>query len=312
MIEVQNLSRWYGDHQAVDGLSFRIGERKVVGFLGSNGAGKSTTLKILAGLLPPSAGTVRIDGVDLADAPASLREKIGFLPEDPPLYLEMTVTEFLQYLGGLRGMSGSDLNARIPEVLRLCQLEEQERRVISELSHGYRKRVGIAQAILHKPKLVILDEPISGLDPKQIRDMRDVIRALGQHSTVLISSHILTEISQTCDAILMLDKGRMVAQGSEAELAAGTKGSHRVALTLSGSVEAVDAFLASAEGVRSFDRVRQTGEGHHEVLVSLEADTREALVAGLVGAGLGVRRVTGATDELEDIYLQLTQSGGKA
>ena len=212
MIEVTGLTRYYGEFAALDNVSFRIEKSEIIGLLGLNGAGKSTALKILAGLLAPSMGQVLIEGVNIQDDPTSMAKHIGFLPERPPLYEDMTVTEFLVYIGRLKGMSTSDALGRLPEVIRMCDLKGREDQLISTLSHGYRKRVGIAQAIIHGPKLVILDEPISGLDPAQIVEMRKVIRGLGEGRVVILSSHILGEISQTCDRILVVHDGKLVAQ----------------------------------------------------------------------------------------------------
>ncbi len=306
MIEVQNLSRYYGEHRAVDDVSFTIDSNSIVGFLGLNGAGKTTTLKVIAGLLPPSAGTVTIDGVDMASAPESFRKRIGFLPESPPLYTEMTVREFLVYVGQLRGMSKSDLATRLPDVMKRCQLAGREDWVIDTLSHGYRKRVGIAQAIIHKPRLVILDEPISGLDPVQIVEMRKVIRGLASESTVLVSSHILSEIGATCDRVLVLQKGKLRFIGTEADLTERRHGAIRMGLTVRGTEDAVRAVLTAQNAtVRSLT----IADGVVEAEVDLPTDSREAMVAALVGAGLGVRRVEDALDELEETFMDLTRGG---
>lgn len=310
MIEVQSLSRFYGAHQAVRDVSFSIRANEVVGFLGLNGAGKSTTLKVIAGLLPPSAGTVVVEGVDVTKAPVSFRARIGYLPEDPPLYREMTVTEFLTFLGQLRGMSSADLRARLPQVIQKCQLAGQEGRVIGELSHGYKKRVGIAQAIIHKPRLVILDEPISGLDPRQISEMRAVIRGLAAEATVLVSSHILSEISQTCDRILVLNQGRLVGQGTEAELSSGGHGAGGGAvtlhLTLRGTAETARQILSGQEAVTSLT-VEAMGSEQVRATVVLRQDVREALITALVVGGMGVRLVAEERSELEQIFLNLTR-----
>lgn len=310
MIEVKSLTRYYGTRSAVDDVSFSIASNEVVGFLGLNGAGKSTTLKVLAGLLTPSRGTVTIDGEDITDAPVSSRARIGYLPDEPPVYKEMTVNDYLRFVGALRGMSASDLDRRLPEVLRKAQLVGMGGRIIGELSHGYRQRVGIAQAIVHGPKLVILDEPISGLDPVQIVEMRGVIRGLGQECTVLLSSHNLPEISQTCDRILVLHRGRLVAQGTEAQLATQRRTGLHVDVAVRGSADALDAALKKSPLVASFT----TGAGHShaaegtvEARIVLREDRREDLVAALVAAGLGVRRVDDTRGELEEIFLGLTQ-----
>ena len=311
MIEVQNLSRYYGQHRAVDSVSFRIESNSIVGFLGLNGAGKTTTLKVIAGLLPPSAGTVTIDGVDMATAPESFRKRIGFLPETPPLYTEMTVVEFLHYVGRLRGVSAAELGARIPDVVRRCQLEGREDWVIDTLSHGYRKRVGIAQAIIHKPRLVILDEPISGLDPVQIVEMRKVIKGLAAESTVLVSSHILSEIAATCDRVLVLQKGKLQFIGSEQDLADRRKGAVRLGLSLRGEAGAVRGVLDGLEAVVAV-RIEDEAAEVLELEVDLSRDAREDVVAALVGAGIGVRRVEDALDELEETFMDLTRETGGA
>ncbi|MCK6505590.1 ABC transporter ATP-binding protein [Myxococcota bacterium] len=314
MIEVRNLSRYYGSFCAVEEVSFSISDGEVVGFLGRNGAGKSTTLKVLAGLLTPSSGTVTIDGVDMTEAPTSFRSRIGWLPEDPPLYEDMTVVDFLRYVGGLRGMDAAAIEARLPEVLAKAQLQDRTDQLISELSHGYRKRVGIAQAIIHRPKLVILDEPISGLDPAQIRGMRAVIRALAEESTVLISSHNLPEVSATCDRVLVLKRGRLVAEPDGAPdpmaptlggLAGGPIVQH-LSLTLRGDEAAVRKALDDSGLCKGYSL--KAGDGLVLAYALLHADTPEALVSALVKAGVGVRRVEdGLANQLEDVFLDLTE-----
>jgi len=308
VIEVESLSRFYGERKAVDNVSFSIAAGEVVGLLGLNGAGKSTTLKVLAGLILPSQGTVKVDGVDMGDFGVAIRARIGFLPEDPPLYTEMTVREFLFFVGGLRGMSRRDIAARLPAVLDTAQLGEVADRVIGELSHGFRKRVGIAQAIIHSPKLVILDEPISGLDPVQIVEMRSVIRNLAQESTVLVSSHILNEISQTCDRLLVLKEGRLVGEGTESDLSANFASAGAVELTVRGSAQRAKSVLEAVTGVTAV--VCDAAQGDLTGMrVSMSEDCREAIVSALVGADIGVRRLEDTGDELESIFLGLTQAG---
>ena len=311
MIEVQSLSRFYGSRCAVDGVSFSINANEVVGFLGLNGAGKTTTLKVLAGLLLPSGGGVMVDGVDMSESPTDVRARIGFLPEDPPLYTEMTVRDFLRFVGGLRGMSQSTIEARLPDVLSKTNLDDVADRVIAELSHGYRKRVGIAQAIVHQPKLVILDEPISGLDPVQIVEMRAVIRSLKSESTVLVSSHILSEISQTCDRILVLNQGRLVAQGTESELAGRFHIGGSVDFVLRGDLEKIRLLLEGQDGVKKVIDLGSDGDAVR-FRVSMAEDIREDLVGALVGTGGGIRGVSDAHEELEGIFLDLTQMEGQA
>ena len=306
MIEVSGLTRYYGYNPAVLDVSFTIQNNQVVGFLGLNGAGKSTTLKILAGLLLPSAGSVSIDGVDVVEAPDSFRATIGFLPEDAPLYRDMRVRDFVVYSGRLKGMSAAEAEAKVDPVLARCDVASHAQDVISTLSHGYRKRVGIAQAIIHSPKLVILDEPISGLDPVQIRAIRQVIVGLKQHCTVLISSHILSEISQTCDRILVLKDGRLVAEGTEGELSARLSGGGRLLLELRGEAKAIVASLEAFEHCSKVE-VKRTDKGIVHVLVNLTSDERETLVTHLVSAGFGLRRLADAEGELEEIFLNLME-----
>jgi ABC-2 type transport system ATP-binding protein len=331
MIEVEALTHHYGAHVALTDVSARIADREIVGFLGLNGAGKSTLLRILAGLVYPTGGTVRIDGVDVLEAPAAMRGQIGYLPDVPPLHPEMRVREFLSWCGRLRGRNAVDVASALPEVLAECGLADVADTIIAELSFGFRKRVGIAQAIIHRPRLVILDEPVSGLDPVQIVEMRALVRSLGKRATILVSSHILSEIEQTCDRLLVLHRGRLVAEGSEAELAAASGGHGRVRLTLRGALETIRRVLA--------DRVRDGGievtssEGEqHTLVVTLRTDleradeavaagalpvaaartaaAEEAVVRALVEAGIGVRRVVDAEPELESIFLALTRDSG--
>jgi len=310
MIEVKGLSRYYGSRCAVDSVPFSIAANEVVGFLGLNGAGKTSTLKVLGGLLLPCGGSVTVDGVDMALNPIDVRARIGFLPEDPPLYMEMTVIEFLRFVANLRGVDGPILEERLVEVLDKTNLTEVQSRVIDELSHGYRKRVGIASAIVHGPKLVILDEPISGLDPVQIVEMRKVIRGLRTESTVLVSSHILSEISQTCDRILVLNQGRLVAQGTEAELAGRFDTGGVIDLMLRGDASEATRLLEALVEVKTVASVQGSRDGVFGLRVIMKTDCREQLVSTLVNGGVGVRAVNDSRDELEEIFLDLTRVEG--
>lgn len=307
MITVEGLTHYYGERRAIEGLSFTISRNECVGFLGRNGAGKSTTLKILAGLVVPSAGTVSLDGADLVSSTAAFRSRIGYLPEDPPLYKDMTVADYVLFCGQLKGMSGPQARARLAPALAATNLTEVQHRVINELSHGYRQRCGIAQAIIHQPKLVVLDEPTNGLDPMQRVEMRDVVRNLSKTCTVLISSHNLPEIHETCDRILMLSKGRIVAQGSEAELAtlAGQRGM-RITLVVRADRALVERALAGFDGLNTLE-IEPHAEGMARVQVALAGDNREQLVARLVAAGAGIRRMIEDESELEEIFLDLTK-----
>src|SRR5688572_1604546 len=220
MIRASNLSKYYGGKRALGPVSFEIKDGETVGFLGLNGAGKTTALRILACDLRPSNGTIEVGGVDAIAEPHEVRKRIGFLPENPPLYMDMTVNDYLGFAGELRGMSKAEVKKRLPDVLDVTALGDVSDDQIGTLSHGYRQRVGVAQAIIHQPKFLILDEPTRGLDPVQIVEMRNLIHDLKQNHTVLISSHILTEISQTCDRLLVLGRGKILGVGSESELSA--------------------------------------------------------------------------------------------
>lgn len=305
MIEVRELSRYYGTTPALRDVSFGIGEHQIVGVLGLNGAGKSTLLRILAGMLLPSTGSVRVDGIDAVDAPDSLRSRIGFLPETPPLYPEMRVRDFLRWSGQIKGRTKAEVDERLPSVLERCGIGHMAERVIDTLSHGYRKRVGIAQAIIHEPKLVILDEPVSGLDPAQIVEMRKVLRRLKQSCTVLVSSHILSEISQTCDRILVLHDGRLVADGTEDELSHRLGARSKLALSLRAEKRVVEQIFDSLEGLDSWEWGPQSGETLR-VEVEVARDVREELASALVEAGVGLRRMVEVENELEQMFLGVT------
>ena len=305
MIEVNGLTRYYGDLRAIEGLSFRIGANEIVGFLGLNGAGKSTTLRILAGLTLPTAGTVTINGEDLLSTTLAMRSEIGFLPEDPPLHREMTTRNFLRYVGRLRGMDPGGIDDAVVEVAHRCAIHQVLDQVVGTLSYGYQKRVGIAQAIIHGPRLVILDEPIAGLDPIQIVEMRSVISSLRESCTVLVSSHILSEIHQTCDRIFVFHQGSIVAEGTEEELARKIQPSTRIRLTLRDDQGVAEPLLQANEWVSSFQLDR--GTRLLQVRVDLTGDHREQLVAALVQAGVGIRRVDDAEAELEHIFVELTR-----
>ena len=303
MVEVTGLSRYYGDFAALEDVSFTIAEGEIVGLLGLNGAGKSTALKILAGLLTPSSGAVHIGGQDALASPHRLRGRIGFLPEDVPLYKDMTVHAFLCHAGQLKGMTPAAVRARLPRVIQMTSLQGRENQVISTLSYGYRKRVGIAVAVIHDPQLVVLDEPITGLDPAQIVEMRQMVRNLAEGRAVIISSHILGEISHTCDRILVVDQGRMIAQGTEEELA--PERGRRLALTVRGDRDEFQSFLDGQEGIDTCE-VQDEEEGCVQARLTLATDSREALIVALIHAGFGLRSLVEPEDELESIFLKLT------
>jgi ABC-2 type transport system ATP-binding protein len=302
MIRAEGLTKYYDSRCVVDDVSFEIGDQQIVGFLGRNGAGKTTVLRMLAGLLSPSSGRIEIDGADLLDDPLGLRHRIGFLPERPPLYEDMTVAPYLEFAARLRGVEPE----RLDEVLRMTDLTSVRDQEVGTLSHGYRQRLGIAQAIVHDPALVVLDEPINGLDPVQIKEMRGLIRALRERHTVLVSSHILTEISQTCDRVLVLQGGRLAFKGTEAELRARMKAEAReVRVTVIGPRAEVERLLSESSVVERHE-VHADADGELRAEVLLAEPAPEKLVSLLVGAGFGLRRLEPGASELESLFIELT------
>jgi ABC-2 type transport system ATP-binding protein len=313
VIEIRDLYKYYGDRKAIGPLSFSIEQGEIVGLLGLNGAGKTTTLRILACDLLPSSGQVRVDGFDVVESPHDVRKRIGYLPDTPPLYLEMTVREFLRFAVRLRGVSDPG-GRRVDDAIGAAQLEEVADDLLSSLSHGFRQRVGIAQAIVHDPRLLVLDEPISGLDPVQIVEMRELLKSLRGRHTILLSSHILSEISETCDRILVIQNGQIGASGTEAELTAMLNPGVFAEVTVRGERALIESTVSSVAGVRSA-RVTPSPDGAENVFVAhVEADhdVREALCRALVAADLGILEVSRKRRELESIFLQLTgDSGGE-
>jgi ABC-2 type transport system ATP-binding protein len=308
MIEVKDLTKYYGEHAAIHDLTFNIERGEVIGFLGLNGAGKSTTLKILGCVLLPTAGDVRVDGIDIAKAPHEIRRRIGFLPDSPPLYNEMTVGRYLTFAAQLRGVAGGDTAARVAEAEEKTATRHVHDELISSLSHGFRQRVGVAQALVHNPKLLILDEPTSGLDPLQIIEMRSLIRNLRGAHTILLSSHILSEISQTCDRLLVIQDGEIVAQGTEQELASrmGAGGSVEVEVASAAGRRVVD-LAATVPGVSGVTIVREA-DGVVLVRMQAAADLRPKIARVLVNGGLDLLRIDRGAAQLESIFLQLTKT----
>lgn len=309
MIRASNLSKFYGGKRALGPVAFEINDGETVGFLGLNGAGKTTALRILACDLRPSAGTVEVGGVDAVADPHEVRKRIGFLPENPPLYTDMIVTDYLRFAGELRGMSKDEVKRRLPEVFEITDIGDVANDAISTLSHGFRQRVGVAQAIVHDPKFLILDEPTRGLDPVQIVEMRNLIHDLKQNHTVLISSHILTEISQTCDRLLVLGHGKIIGAGSEQDLAASESEIRQVTVTIrppggedpKGRIRTV---LAAIEGVTSVAEPYEQGGGLSFAL-STSRDCRADVSRAVVQAKLDLIKLDYARSELERTFIRL-------
>ena len=313
MIEVKNLFKYYGERKAVGPLSFSITPGEIVGLLGLNGAGKTTALRVLACDLLPSSGTVAVDGVDVVDRPDEVRRRVGYLPDRPPLYDEMTVHEYLVFAARLRGISRGDAGKAVGDVEKATQLDKVARDPINSLSHGYRQRVGIAQALVHKPQLLLLDEPILGLDPVQIVEMRHLLRSLHGQFTIVLSSHILSEISETCDRILVIRDGQIVASGTEAELSERLLRGVRIEVTFSGSLSKARTAIGNVEGVKGIEETAasEPGKDVHAVRVEAESDARPEIVKALVQAGMSVLALTRGERELESIFIRLAGDQAK-
>ncbi len=309
MIQVEGLTKFYGERAAIRDLSFTIEKGEVIGFLGLNGAGKSTTLKVLGCVLLPTSGRVRIDGYDVTRDPHEIRKRIGFLPDTPPLYDEMTVQAYLRFVAELRGVAPGELQRRVDEAMARTALSDRRGELISSLSHGYRQRVGVAQALVHGPRLLILDEPTSGLDPVQIVEMRELIRQLKGEHTVLVSSHILGEISQICDRYLVIQQGEIIARGTEAELSTQLGSSGAVELEVRGDAQLAVSALKAVAGVSDVTIAHLEG-GLAALRVVTAGELRAELVRALVAANVDVLRVDRSAARLENIFLQLTH--GKA
>lgn len=314
MIRADKLSKYYGGKRALGPVSFEIGEGESVGFLGLNGAGKTTALRILACDLRPSGGTVSIGDTDAVARPRKLKTQIGFLPEHPPLYSDMTVTDYLAFAARLRGVDAGEIGRQVARASEITHVKEVEGELVRHLSHGYRQRVGVAQAVIHEPSLLILDEPTRGLDPVQIVEMRSMLRDLKAEHTVLISSHILTEISETCDRLLVLGEGEIIASGTEDELSAGLLESTRIRVGVHVPNESApgDArvCIEGVEGVTEVDEpVRQ--DGAHVFAVTSSSDVRAEIVRALVRGGFDVVHLDRSRRELEQIFLELVQGKGE-
>jgi ABC-2 type transport system ATP-binding protein len=308
VIEIRDLYKYYDDVRAVGPLSATIESGEIVGLLGLNGAGKTTTLRILACDLLPTSGTVRVDGFDVVDHPRDVRARTGYLPDNPPLYTEMTVTEYLAFAARLRGVSSADLPGHIETALRQARLRKRRDQVVGTLSHGFKQRLGIAQAIVHRPRVVVLDEPITGLDPVQIVEMRKLVRELAGDHTVILSSHNLAEISETCDRLLVIQNGKVGAVGTEAELSEHLLGQVTVTMTVrAGGESDVAALLAAGPQVTRVERVApaEPGAGIESFAVTASEDVRPTLCRQLVEAGVDIIAVERAARELESVFLKL-------
>jgi ABC-2 type transport system ATP-binding protein len=307
MIEVENLTKKYGRATAVDGVSFRVEKGEILGFLGPNGAGKTTTMRILTCYLPPTEGTARVAGHDVFAQPLEVKRRVGYLPETPPLYPDMNVRDYLDFCARIKGVAAKERKSRVDDAAEKCRVTDVQRTLIGKLSKGYRQRVGLAQAILHNPEVLILDEPTAGLDPKQIIETRELIRGLAGTHTVILSTHILPEVSMTCGRILIINKGRVVAEDTPQNLTRRLRGAGTLRLEAVGEETALVAAARSVPGVLAVQ-----SRGVHDGAVTLDVesesgtDVRAELARTLVGQGFGLLGLQQLGMSLEEIFLQLT------
>lgn len=304
MIEVQGLTKRYFDREVVKSVSFFVPEGEVLGFLGPNGAGKTTTMRMICGYLPPTAGTVKVAGVDLAQDPLGVRARIGYLPENVALYPEMRVEEFLRFRAAIEGVPAKEVPDRLAYVVDRCMLGDVERQVIGTLSKGYRQRVGLAAALIHKPPVLILDEPTVGLDPRQIVKIRELIVELGRDHTVILSTHILPEVEQVCQRVLIIDDGRIVADGTPDSLRTGFSGLSAVTVELEGADGATASeVFARIEGV---EKVEVLGDGRLQLAVRDGRAVRREVFRAAVERGWQLLELSQSVPSLEDVFLRLT------
>ncbi|MDW8129621.1 MAG: ATP-binding cassette domain-containing protein [Bryobacterales bacterium] len=315
MIEVEGLTKRYGRTVAVDDISFAVQKGQIVGFLGPNGAGKTTTMRVLTCFLPPTAGTARVAGFDVLEQPLEVKRRIGYLPESPPLYPEMEVREYLAFVGRLKGIPKRDLRRRIDEVCERCAIGDYRDKLISKLSRGYRQRVGLAQAIIHNPDVLILDEPTAGLDPKQIIETRELIKGLAGEHTIILSTHILSEVEQTCQHVIIINKGKLAAPPDTVEnLTRRLRGAESVAVEIEPRDGVPDAAAAQRrlEQVAGVSRVLPRDGREGRLLFEVESlqgrQVRSELARAVVEAGWNLTELRPVALSLEKIFLELTAS----
>jgi ABC-2 type transport system ATP-binding protein len=307
MIQVTNLTKWYGLRKAIDGLNFHAKSGEIVGFLGPNGAGKTTTMRILTAFMPPSEGRAIVAGYDVVEESLEVRRRVGYLPESVPLYPDMTVLDYLDFMAALRHLPNAD--QCVDEAIQRMNLEDRVESYIGNLSKGLKQRVGLAQAVLHKPEVLIMDEPTGGLDPAQTVEVRNLIRELGVDHTVLLSTHILSEAQQLCNRVLIINKGHIVAEDRPENLQARLAGAERITIELAGESDGAVEVIAGVKGVLTVEPV---GDNSFEVEVTPGREIRPAIVRALTRAGQDVVEVHSQGVDLEQIFLELTRSDDKA
>lgn len=310
MVEVKKLTKNYGNIKAVDNISFTVGEGEILGFLGPNGAGKSTTMNIITGYISSTSGTVTIDGNEILENPKEAKAKIGYLPEIPPLYTDMTVKKYLEFMFDLKKVK-LPKKEHIEEVMRLVRITEQADRIIKNLSKGYRQRVGFAQALLGNPPVLILDEPTVGLDPMQIIEIRKLIKSLGKKHTIILSSHVLSEISATCDRILVISNGKIVADAKTDELSSSTAGEEKLALVVEGAASDIISAIKNIPAVIRVNKISEKNGNSAKYMVEYEKDhdVRRDVFNAMARIGCPILDMQSGNETLEEMFLKLTANG---
>jgi len=307
MIEVKNLTKNFGNVVAVNGISFTVNKGEVVGLLGPNGAGKTTTMRILACYLPSTSGTASVAGFDIFNDSLEVRKRTGYLPENAPLYLDMSTLDFLNFIATIRGISKREIKNRIKKMVEMCGLGSVINRDIGELSKGFRQRVGLAQTLIHDPEILIVDEPTAGLDPTQIIEMRELIREIGKEKTVVLSSHILPEVSATCNRIIIIHKGEIVGSGTPDEMARSSKRSETIYITIKGPLEEIQNQLKETPEIKEFRLIaKEDGINSFEIKSDLGMDISERLFFLVVNNQWILTELRKETVNLEDVFLMLT------
>jgi gliding motility-associated transport system ATP-binding protein len=308
LIEVEHLTKSYGQARAVNDISFQVEKGEILGFLGPNGAGKTTTMRVLTGYLPATSGTARVAGFDVFEQSMEVRKRIGYLPEAPPLYTDMSVEDYLAFVARIKGVPAGDLAHRLDEAMRMTNITDKRYELIKRLSRGYKQRVGIAQAIVHNPDVVILDEPTVGLDPNQIKEVRHLIKGLAGEHTIILSTHILPEVEMTCDRVVIITKGRIAAVDTTENLTTQLKGGERVQVKIRGSQESIRNTLGKIEAVKNLELSPAEDSGVVGVTIESEqgTDLRPQIAARIVSSGLELLELRAVKLSLEDIFMQLT------
>ena len=307
MIEAENLTKQYGSYTAIDDVSFQVHKGEILGLLGPNGAGKTTTMRILSGFFPATEGKAVVAGFDVFEQPLEVKRRVGYLPENPPLYGEMTVDTYLRFVATIKGVARSQLESRLGRARERCGLEEEGGRLIKHLSKGYRQRVGLAQALIHEPEILILDEPTIGLDPRQIIQVRELIKNLAGDHTVILSTHILPEVSMTCERVIIINHGKIVAVDSPRNLTAHLGEGQRIQLEVAGRAEELPALLETIPQVKSVSVETLEGD-HHSVFVETHGseDIRHVLARKVLDSGLELFQLNAQSMTLEEVFVELT------